>query len=226
LHPPRSVDWPPKQPPLCPLGVLPFEALPPAAVEPTSRLLLSRASSSREGRRAPQSVTRQQVGFRPKPTRPPNLERPVRLASSNRTGPYEVLHLTPSRPRRHHPHTSAGLTTGNAGPAVQTSGSRNCRQPEGHQPLPNLSIHTPLRTTSNRVPERSSSRRNQFAAETCPAREKCFRRNKRSRKTSHLQHEASAQSLCPALLPLRNWIGVTCTRGSKQRLTDRLRSHS
>jgi len=98
LHPPRSVDWPPKQPPLCPLGVLPFEALPPAAVEPTSRLLLSRASSSREGRRAPQSVTRQQVGFRPKPTRPPNLERPVRLASSNRTGPYEVLHLTPSHP--------------------------------------------------------------------------------------------------------------------------------
>lgn len=98
LHPPRSVDQPQKRPHLCPLGVLPFEALPPAAVEPTSRLILSRASFPGKGRRAPQSFSRQQVGFRPWLKIRTSLERPALLESPSRTGPYEVSHLTPSHP--------------------------------------------------------------------------------------------------------------------------------
>jgi hypothetical protein len=167
-----------KQPPLCPLGVLPFEALPPAAVEPTSRLLLSRASSSREGRRAPQSVTRQQVGFRPKPTRPANLERPVRLASSNRTGPYEVLHLAPFRPSL--PPTPHKCRFGNRKCRSGRANEQASQKPSARRPPTLTQLLFSHAASHDKQP---CSRRDQLQKESCLPRDKCFRRNKRSRKS-------------------------------------------
>jgi len=71
----------------CPLGVLPFEVLPLAAVESASRPLLSRAFSGptpapvtrpgREPGKAPQSLTLRRAGFRPGSASEPEPHRPL-----------------------------------------------------------------------------------------------------------------------------------------------------